>query len=259
MSSTPATSNNPICISSPEISLPEEISRLDHEVTPAMEPLVSLLQKLAHVAPTAIRNKHKLYSIILRAREIENYILAISTGAEVARLETLYEYYKLMDTLEEHLLRTAEILVAEQGAFNPELCLSWNICMHHGLKPGRKFDQSSLEGELANSIFFDDCYWFSFLLHEGIEKEFALQFSSQTSPGTIVMPNDNLEELEWEIKHGQCTEEARERAIDIATRLYESLSASTSENERDAASSVRQGERSFIVTDQDALIKEGYK
>lgn len=82
------------------MSLPEEITRLDYEITPATEPLVSLLKKMAQVAPAAIRNKHKLYSIILRAREICNHILAIGMSPESVGLETLDDYYNSMDALE---------------------------------------------------------------------------------------------------------------------------------------------------------------
>lgn len=83
------------------MSLPEEITHLDHEITPAMEPLVSLLRSLAKNAPSAMRNKHKLYSIIIRAREICNHLLAIGSGPEPVTLETLDEYYNSIDSLEE--------------------------------------------------------------------------------------------------------------------------------------------------------------
>lgn len=82
------------------MSLFEEITRLDQEITPAMEPVVSLLQNLANVAAAAIRNKHKLYSIILRAREICNHLVDIGIGPQSVGLETLDEYYNSIDSLE---------------------------------------------------------------------------------------------------------------------------------------------------------------
>ncbi|KAG9044612.1 hypothetical protein FS837_007869, partial [Tulasnella sp. UAMH 9824] len=82
------------------MSLPEEIAHIGHEITPATEPLTSLLQALGREAPKATRNKHKIYAIIVRARDICNYILAIGTNPEFNGLDDLNEYYKLMDATE---------------------------------------------------------------------------------------------------------------------------------------------------------------
>ncbi|KAG8919636.1 hypothetical protein FRC01_001190 [Tulasnella sp. 417] len=249
MSSTPAASNDPI-----PISLPEKLSHLSHDVTPGMEPLVSLLQNLAKAAPSAIRNKHKLYSIILRAGEICNHLLAIGAGPEAVGLESLDEYCNLIDLLEEHLLRTAGLLVAEQGLLSPEICSSWSetraglVEIMDGLhKSPFTFDRSNLEDELAKNILFDDCYWFSFLLHEGIEKEFGLRFSP---PEAVAAVKESLGYLEREIKHGRINETVRGSAINIASNLYENMAA------LEATPSDPQAEPAFIPASQDALIKE---
>lgn len=92
---TPAPSQDPIAV-----SLPQDLTRLDHEITPAAEPLVLLLQSLGRGAPTVTRNKHKIYAIVSRARDICNDILAVGVRAEVSGLETLDEYYNLIDALE---------------------------------------------------------------------------------------------------------------------------------------------------------------
>ncbi|KAG8910077.1 hypothetical protein FRC01_006555 [Tulasnella sp. 417] len=255
MSSTPAAPNDPI-----PISLPERLLHLSHEVTPAMGPLVSLLQNLAKAAPSAIRNKHKLYSIILRASEICDHLLAMGTGPEPIGLESLDEYCNIMDSLEEHLLRTAGFLDVEQGPLSPGLCSYWSetraglAAIMDGLyKSPFTFDRSSLEDELAKNTLFDDCYWFSFLLHEGIEKELDLRFSS---PEAVAAVKENLGYLEREVKHGHLSETVRGSAINIASRLYENMAAFSAKEEGDAASSVPQPEPSFISASQDALIKE---
>lgn len=95
MSPAPTTSQNPV-----PSSLPEELTRLYHEVTPAAEPLVLLLQSLGRGAPTVKRNKHKIYAILASARDICNHILAIGARTEFSGLETLDEYYNLIEALE---------------------------------------------------------------------------------------------------------------------------------------------------------------
>ncbi|KAG9047510.1 hypothetical protein FS837_002095 [Tulasnella sp. UAMH 9824] len=155
MSTPPAAPNDPV-----PISLPEEITRLDYEVTPTMEPLVSLLQTLAKAAPSAIRNKHKLYSIIIRAREICNHILAIGIGPESVGLEVLNECYSLIDSLEEHLLQVAQLLVIEQGALGPESCASWSearaglVAIMYGLykPPFTELRKNLVYGFLGNDL-----------------------------------------------------------------------------------------------------------
>ncbi|KAG8962068.1 hypothetical protein FRC00_010425, partial [Tulasnella sp. 408] len=60
---------------SDEISLFEELTHLDHEPTPTTENLVAILQALGRAALNATFNKHKIYTILLRSRDICNYIL----------------------------------------------------------------------------------------------------------------------------------------------------------------------------------------
>lgn len=101
-----------------ELGLPEEISLLeelfpsDHKATPASKPLFALLQGLGRVAVRTTRNKHKIYTILLRSRDIYNHILAAENNfgdlngkhndPEVM-LGTMEQCYELTDALERYV------------------------------------------------------------------------------------------------------------------------------------------------------------
>ncbi|KAG8962892.1 Protein phosphatase 1 regulatory subunit 3D [Tulasnella sp. 425] len=257
ISPAPATPQNPI-----PISLPEEIIRLYHEVTPAAEPLVLLLQSLGRGAPMVTRNKHKIYAILARARDICNHILAIGASIEFSGLENLEEYYNLIEALEGVLLNVAKLLPTEQISFGPEMCVSWSegretLCemLNELHKPPFCLGLSNPEQELANNVVFDDYYWLS-LLHEGIEQELDGQYSDTAMPPAVASVREGLWYLENEIKCRYQDDATRELVINIATRLYEALSISASQNESDPASTIRSGEpRSPIVANQDSLLE----
>lgn len=94
-SPTPSTFQNPT-----PMSFPEDLTRLEHEITPATESLILLLRALGKEAPRATRNKHKVYAIIVRARNMCNHILSIGTRPEFNGLEDLDMYYNMIDALE---------------------------------------------------------------------------------------------------------------------------------------------------------------
>lgn len=98
--STPSSASLPTSRDPIAISLPMEMTRLDHEITPATKPLISLLQALGREAPKATRNKHKIYATIVRARDICNHTLTIGTSPEFNGLNDLDEYYHLIDATE---------------------------------------------------------------------------------------------------------------------------------------------------------------
>ncbi|KAG8964699.1 hypothetical protein FRC05_003598 [Tulasnella sp. 425] len=255
--STLPPSQDPIAV-----SLPHDLTRLNHEITPAAEPLVLLLQSLGRGAPTAARNKHKIYAIVSRARDICNDILAVGVRPEVNGLETLDEYYSLIDALEGILLDVARLLPAEQASFGREICASWpenreelRKILNRLHEPPFRLDPSVPKQELMNSSVFDDHYWLSLLLEEGIEKELARQYLDTEMPPALVSVGGGLRYLENEIKCGYHEESTRELVIDIAFRFYEALSASVSEKGSDSALPIRTAEPSPPITlDKDKLV-----
>ncbi|KIO23359.1 hypothetical protein M407DRAFT_110082 [Tulasnella calospora MUT 4182] len=228
------------------ISLPEELTRLDHDVTPATGPLILLLQALGREAPKTTRHKHKVYAIIVRARDVCNHILAIGTGPEFNGLDDLDEYYNMIDALEGVLLRLAQLLPAEQVTFGPEMCASWSenqntlITILDKLhRPPFNFDLPSSEQEYAKNTAFDACYWLSLLLHEGIEQELGRRYSGTALPPDVASVQEALHYLENEIKRSYSDDATRELVIDIATRLYESLAVPAPKEDKDTAFPIR--------------------
>ncbi|KAG8915068.1 hypothetical protein FRC00_008209 [Tulasnella sp. 408] len=89
------------------VSLSGELIHLERESTPATEQLVTLLKETGKIAVTISRHKHKVYSIILRAQEICNYILSLGERPEDQQpsdagglLRVLDEYSDLIEALE---------------------------------------------------------------------------------------------------------------------------------------------------------------
>lgn len=92
----------------------EELTQLDYEPTPAMEELVALLKALEQATSKMVRNKHKVYTILLRSRDICNYIYTLSSadwpagsdGVEIGPelvLVAMEESYRLISALEEYV------------------------------------------------------------------------------------------------------------------------------------------------------------
>lgn len=126
----------------------EELIDVDGNSTCATEPLLSLLQGIGKVVPGVLRNKHKIYSILLRARDICNHILSVTDGSAEENmirpemtLRAMKQIYEMIDSLELYvpgnhwslfsdrscriLLEVAAILTSERSISGPEALLSW--------------------------------------------------------------------------------------------------------------------------------------
>lgn len=80
---------------------------VDSKDIPAMESLLGLLKTLGQAAPHATRNKHIIYRILLRCRDVCGYIQDLvqltETGAAEADWFAAYdEYTQLIETLERY-------------------------------------------------------------------------------------------------------------------------------------------------------------
>ncbi|KAG9029936.1 hypothetical protein FS837_003433 [Tulasnella sp. UAMH 9824] len=88
--------------------LSEELTSITHTPVPATKELIELLQALGKAAPKAVRNKHKIYSILRVSRDICNHIMEIGdpperqSGSNIKATLTRTEgYFALLDALEE--------------------------------------------------------------------------------------------------------------------------------------------------------------
>lgn len=109
------------------ISLLKELISLNNAPTPATAQLIGLHQALGKAATKMTRNKHRMYLILARSREICNYILAtFESPADSDEcesqpetiLQAMEQSYTLIDTLEEYvslkpLIRTLTAGVTE--------------------------------------------------------------------------------------------------------------------------------------------------
>lgn len=88
-------------------SLSEDFVHLKHEPTSATEQVVLLLKEIGKAAISVRRHKHKVYSIVRRARDICDYLLSLGerpenqqpTGADDL-LGVLDEYFNIIEALE---------------------------------------------------------------------------------------------------------------------------------------------------------------
>lgn len=91
------------------VSLSRELIHLERESTPATEQLVTLLKETGKLTVTISRHKHKVYSTILRAQDICNYILSLGERPEDQQpsdadglLRVLDEYSDIIEALERY-------------------------------------------------------------------------------------------------------------------------------------------------------------
>ncbi|KAG8922605.1 hypothetical protein FRC01_013815 [Tulasnella sp. 417] len=102
--------------------LPEELTGIATAPTPATEELIDLLQALGNAAPQALRNRHKIYSILRISRDICDYIGEIGNPREPhgdSNIRTVLtrteDYCALLDALEDWLSRLL------YGGIHPEI------------------------------------------------------------------------------------------------------------------------------------------
>ncbi|KIO24576.1 hypothetical protein M407DRAFT_26002 [Tulasnella calospora MUT 4182] len=228
-----------------EQDLSEELTAIAHAPTPATEELVDLLQALGKAAPKAVRNKHKIYSILRVSRDICNRITEIENPLEPqndSNIEVLVsrteDYCALLDGLEETLLQLAAILPLEATAFGADLYSSWSSSrarlagiLNELCRPPFSTISSQAQ-DTADDLFFDDCSWLSRLLHSGIHPEIAAQFLDVPQTHPVFAVANGLKYLENQVNCGVPNKPTRELIIDIATLLAQTL-ASTSPDDDD--------------------------
>ncbi|KAG9030136.1 hypothetical protein FS837_003352, partial [Tulasnella sp. UAMH 9824] len=226
------------------ISLLEELTSLHHVPPPATEQLAALLQALGQASMNITRNKHKVYSILRRSRDICDYISAAfdcpgdsdqSKPQPETMLEAMKQSYKLISALEEILLEVAKVLPVELETFGPATLLSWGQSQAAIIKLWDDLSKAPFdiipghEGEedlLTNSSHFDDCAWFSRLLHEILEPEIARKFKDDKEPPpNVASLMEGLEILESGLK---CRSIVSPDAIDMVTMLARTLLGTTS-------------------------------
>ncbi|KAG8939920.1 hypothetical protein FRC04_005800 [Tulasnella sp. 424] len=216
-------------------SLTEQLATINYVPASATEELVDLLQVLGRAAPRAVRNKHKIYSVLRVAHDTCTYV--IETGNPTAGqkdtdvkqlLDRMDHYCVVIDALEEILLEFAAILPSEITEFGPGLYSSWlqsrsrfvgildKLC--HPPFPEISYKTQ----DIAEDSFFDDCSWLSRLLYSGIDAEVAVQFADPPSAHP---------------------EQTRELVLDIATLLAQALAATSPNHD----SELRQRESSPLT------------
>ncbi|KIO21632.1 hypothetical protein M407DRAFT_28770 [Tulasnella calospora MUT 4182] len=228
-----------------EQNLSEELTAIARAPAPVTEELVDLLQALGKAAPKAVRNKHKIYSILRVSRDICNRLTEIENPPEHqsdSNIKTLItraeDYCALLDGLEETLLQLAAILPFEVTAFGADLYSSWSSSrfrltgiLNDLCRPPFSTISSHAQ-DMADDLLFDDCSWLSRLLYSGIHPEIATQFLDVPPTHPVFAVANGLEYLENQVKCGVPNEPTRGLIIDIATLLAQTL-ASTSPDDDD--------------------------
>ncbi|KAG8950491.1 hypothetical protein FRC04_007506 [Tulasnella sp. 424] len=258
--------------------LTEQLATINDVSASATEELVDLIQVLGRGAPQAVRNKHKIYSVLRVSHEIYNYI--IDTGnpprnqkdADMKHLlDRMKKYCAVLDALEEcvwlwirpgcHadarvsiLLAFAEILPFEITVFGPELYSSWMQSRSMLSEILNKLCNPPFPVifykacDIAEDTFFDDCSWLSRLLYSGIDAEVDVQFANPSMSHSVLAVTNGLHYLEAQIKYGAQnagSKSTRELVLDIATLLAQVLAATSSRGEalRSAVAS-----RNWLIT-----------
>ncbi|KAG9039678.1 hypothetical protein FS837_000937 [Tulasnella sp. UAMH 9824] len=190
------------------------------------------------------RNKHKMYSILRRSRDICNYILdALDTLADSVEgqfqseivLEDMEKTYRLINAMEEKLLELVILMPIELETFGPTTLSSWSQSQAALIKfwddlSRKPFDIIPDHEDVlfTDSSHFDDCSWFSRLLHEIIEPEIARQFKEDKEPpSNVISLMQGFMVLENAVKCRSLAA-SQDIAIDMATMLARTLARTTS-------------------------------
>lgn len=80
----------------------QELASLESISMPSTEHIIDLILALAKTAPTATRNKHQLYRILIISRDLcyHHHRLAHTGGESSSGLDVLEQCWEIMDNLE---------------------------------------------------------------------------------------------------------------------------------------------------------------
>ncbi|KAG8958214.1 hypothetical protein FRC00_002943 [Tulasnella sp. 408] len=156
------------------VSLLEELISLSYVPTPATQQLVTLHQGLALAAMKMTRNKHKVYSILGRSKDICNYILAAlesltnsdeSQLEPEAILEVMGRSNELIYAMEEILLELAILVPIELQSLGRTSFSSWPQSRTALIRIWNHLQEAPFDGGLQN-IMIDMATVLAILLSE---------------------------------------------------------------------------------------------
>ncbi|KAG8911863.1 hypothetical protein FRC01_005440 [Tulasnella sp. 417] len=164
----------------PEIDPLQELASIESNSTPITKDIVDIILAIGRAIPKAIRNKHQLYRILIRSRDLCNH-LHLMLQAEVgssSEMDTFKQCWEMMDCLERALLDLADIVSEEMVPFGESSLATWQgsgkrLCQLLSDLIAPPFhlcnvsDQVQVHAE--RDQYFDDCSWASLVLVAGIE------------------------------------------------------------------------------------------
>ncbi|KAG9044750.1 hypothetical protein FS837_007574 [Tulasnella sp. UAMH 9824] len=217
----------------------ENLIHLEYEPTPTTQQVIILLQETGKIAITARRHKHKLYSILLRARNICNYILSLGQQTKDHQptdtkdlLRSPNDYSNITKALQGELNKLFELLLKEKGESGPAAYSTWresraavtDIQVALNREP---FDTipSNPSQNASQDSFFDDCAWISSLLHDDLEPAIARRLPDRkTVPEALFRVEQSLGFMESEVEQGDHEqEEELQRRLIAPTSSQHSL------------------------------------
>ncbi|KAG9001999.1 hypothetical protein FRB90_011460 [Tulasnella sp. 427] len=146
--------------------------------TPLTQYAIDLIVAIAKALPNVLRNKHRLYRLTLRARDICNHLhwMANTEDPSADVLDNLKQFWEILNSLEGVLLKLGRLVSEESTTLDLSMLASWENASATLNKIrdelyARPFDIcKSIEWEGADQDkYFDDCSWASIILHQGIE------------------------------------------------------------------------------------------
>ncbi|KAG8997334.1 autophagy protein 13 [Tulasnella sp. 427] len=154
----------------------DDLFLIERAPTPLTQYAIDLIVAIAKALPNAIRNKHQLYRLTLRARDICNHLHWMAHTEDISAdvLDDLKQFREILSSLEGYVGFT---LVSEETTMlDLSMLASWEnasatLKIIRDELYGRPFDtcQSSEWERADQDKYFDDCSWASIILHQGIK------------------------------------------------------------------------------------------
>ncbi|KIO21636.1 hypothetical protein M407DRAFT_218010 [Tulasnella calospora MUT 4182] len=161
-----------------QIDLFQELASIESNWTPITKDIIDLILAIGRTIPKAIRNKHQLYRLLIRSRDLCDHLhhMLHAEGGSSVDIDIFKQCWEMVDCLERALLDLADIVSEEMVPFGESVLETWNnSCarlgrLYHELT-APPFNTCELSGSVyaEQDRYFDDCSWSSLILVAGIE------------------------------------------------------------------------------------------
>ncbi|KAG9030947.1 hypothetical protein FS837_003133 [Tulasnella sp. UAMH 9824] len=217
-----------------EFDLIQDLASIESDSTPITENIVDLIIAIGNAIPKAIRNKHQLYRLLIRSRDLCNYLhrMLLIEGGSTVGVDIFKQCWEMLDRLECAPLDLKNILCQEMVPFAESSLATWN---NSCIRLGQLYDDLTASQlntcGLHDSVYaerdryFDDCSWLSLVLEAGIEVPIQRMYPGQG--GIPIEAQDTIDRLNYMVNEMKLDGDIDKLTRELSIKLISDIAVMT--------------------------------